>query len=259
MGELYTKNTKISITIKGDGSEIFDYNLPQPHNYYRRSDIYTIEYIINGFFHTNNSIAYLNDILARFTLSMNVIETKVSRSDATGIELSLFQNLKSIAKYKNYESVDIGQDNIFWSIKLYTEDLIKESGEGNLVAYSLLESFAFARFIDRAKDKSTLKAKVRSIWNWYNDRGWTIPQRYKRTLKEHLEETMATRSEHMRRVTKERAAANKAKVINAITGLYADEYKKKSGSWHFGRICEATNLSPNTVKKYIKEYENDDR
>jgi hypothetical protein len=61
---------------------------------------------------------------------MNVLETKVSRSEDDGIELSLFQNLKSIVRNKNYESVDVGQDNIFWSIKLYTEDLIKESGEG---------------------------------------------------------------------------------------------------------------------------------
>jgi len=257
MSELYNNNTKISIKIKGDGSEIFDYNLPHPLNYYRRSDIYTIEYIINGFFHTNNSIAYLNDILARFTLSMNVLETKVSRADATGIELSLFQNLKSIVRHKNYESVDIGQDNIFWSIKLYTEDLIKECGEGNLVAYSLLESFAFARFIDRAKDKSTLKAKCRSIWNWYDDRDWTIPKRYDKTQKQYLEETMATRSEHLRNVKKEEARRNRANVINLITGLMSYEYKKKSGSWHFSKIAEAVKLTSKTVAKIVKEYENE--
>ena len=48
--KLYEKNTKISITIQGDGSEIFEYSLPLPHNYTRNGDIYTIEYAINGFF-----------------------------------------------------------------------------------------------------------------------------------------------------------------------------------------------------------------
>ena len=251
---MYRKNTKISITIEGDGSEIFDYSLPLPHNYYRNGNIYAIEYIINGFFTTNKGIAYLNDILARFTLSMQVLKTEVTSSEDDGIELSYFQGLKSVVRHKNYESVDVGQDNIFWAIKLYAEDLIKESGEGNLIAYSLIKSFAFARFVDRAKDKSTLKAKCRSIWNWYNERNWDIPKRYERDRKQYYQETKMTRSEHMKNVKKKQEEANRAKVINAITGLMADEYKKKSGTWHIGSICLATNLSHNTVKKYIKEY-----
>jgi len=249
----YIKNTQISITIRGDGSEIFDYALPLPQNYSRKSSIYTIEYIINGFFNTIESVAYLNDILARFTLSMAVIaiNTKTISSENNGIELSYFQGLKSIVRHKDYERVDVGQDNIFWSIKLYTEDLIREYGEGNEVAYCLIESFAFARFIDRAKDKSTLRAKCRSIWNWYNTRRWIVPQRSKKTMGE----TMATRSEHMKNIKRKEEEANRIKVVNAITGLLADEYKKNSGTWHIKRICEATNLSRNTVKKYIKEYE----
>jgi len=252
-------NTKISITIRGDGSELFEYNLPTPHNYVRTSlDRYTIEYYLYGdFFCTNKAGDYLNDILARFTLSMNVIETKAHiDKDYIGHTLKLYDNnlfnsLRSIPKFKYKETVDINHDNVFWAIKFYTENLIKESGEGKLIAYSLLESFAFANFIDRAKDKSTLKAKCRSIWEWYDARGWSIPRRSKKTM----EETMATRSQHMTRVTKERAEKNRKIVINAITGLYANEFKKKSGAWHYGKICEATKLSPNTVKKYIKEYE----
>jgi hypothetical protein len=184
---------------------------------------------------------------------MNVIETKVSRaeSDATGIELSLFQNLKSIVRNKNYESVDTGQDNIFWSIKLYTEDLIKESGEGKTIAYSLLESFAFAHFVDRAKDKSTLKAKCRSIWNWYNARNWTIPKRSERTM----EETKMTRIENMKKINVDKVEKNYRAVVNILTGLFNEEYKKKSGAWHIGKIATQLNLNRDTVSKYIKEYE----
>lgn len=252
--KLYNKNTKLSITIQGDGSEIFDYSLPQPHNYFRNDNRYTIEYTLNGYFGTNKSYAYLNDIIARFTLSMKVLDTKISSSDSEGIELASFQGLKNIVRHKNYEAIDIGLDNIFYAIKYYIEDLIRESGEGNLIAYSLVESFAFARFIDRAKDKSTLRSKCRNTWNWYNNRDWTIPAR-KRKLTD--EELKVTRSENAKRVNQQRIDKNKKAVINCITGLYANELKKKSGAWHIGKIAERLAMNRETVSKYIKEHEND--
>ena len=64
-----------------------------------------------------------------------------------------------------------------------------------------------------------------------------------------------TRSEHIKNVKRKEAEANRAKVINAMTGLMSSEYKKKNGKWHIKKICEATNLTHNTVSKYVKEYE----
>jgi len=243
--KLYEKNTKISITIQGDGSEIFEYSLPLPHNYTRNGDIYTIEYAINGFFYTNKSVAYLNDILARFTLSMKVLDTEVSSTNEKGIELSLFQGLKSIIRHKNYEAIDIGQDNIFYAIKYYTENLIRESGEGNMISYSLIESFAFARFIDRAKDKSTLKAKCRSIWNWYNDKGWIIPTR-KRKLTD--KELKLTRQEAGKKAHKKLAEKTKAKVLKAIAGLEFMHEKV-----NIANVSRDAGVSRNTAKKYLIE------
>ena len=264
MMKLYKKNTKISITIDGDGSEIFDYSLPQPHNYIRTSsERYTIEYYLFGdFFCTNKAGAYLNDILARFTLSMNVISAtaKIIKEDITHKPLKLYDNnqfngLRSIQKFKYKETVDIQKDNVFWSIKLYTEDLIKESD--GIVAYSLLESFAFAHFVDRAKDQSTLKAKCRSIWNWYDERDWTIPKRYERNRKQYLEDTKMTRTENMKKINAEKVDKNYKKVANLLTGLFNDAYKKKNGKWHIGKIASAVNLTEKTVSKYIKKFENE--
>ncbi len=237
--KLYQKNTKISITIEGDGSEIFDYSLPLPHHYTRNGDIYTIEYTINGFFSTNKGIAYLNDILARFTLSMRVLRTQVTSSEDEGIELSYFQGLKSVVRLKDYERVDVGQDNIFWSIKLYLEDLIKESGEGNPIAYSLIKSFAFARFIDRAKDKSTLKAKCRSIWEWYDERDWTIPKRKGLGM---------SRQEAGINAAKKNAEKTKAKIQKAIAGL---EFMKEK--INIANVARDAKVSRNTAKKYLIE------
>ena len=234
------KNTRLSITIQGDGSEIFDYSLPQPHNYFRNSfDRYTIEYTLNGYFGTKASYEYLNDIIARFTLSMRVLNIDVSSTDEKGIELSHFQGLKSIVRHKDYERVDVGQDNIFWSIKLYTEDLIREYGESNEVAYSLIESFAMDRFIHRAKDKSTLKAKCRSIWNWYHDRGWTIPKR---------EGLGMSREEAGRNAAQRNAEKTKAKVQKAIAGL---EFMKEK--INIANVSRDAKVSRNTAKKYLIE------
>ena len=237
--ESYKKNTKISITIKGDGSEIFDYSLPLPHYYTRNGNKYTIEYTLNGFFHTKRGIAYLNDILARFTLSMQVLGTQVTSSDDEGVELSYFQGLKSVVRHKNYERVDIGKDNIFWAIKLYTEDLIREYGEGNGVAYCLIESFAFARFIDRAKDKSTLKAKCRSIWNWYDERGWIIPTRKGLGM---------SRREAGINAAKKNAEKTKAKIQKAIAGLEFMQEKI-----NIANVARDAGVSRNTAKKYLIE------
>ena len=237
--KLYKKNTKISITVQGDGQEIFDYSLPHPISYKRNGNKYTIEYALKGYFSTKSSYEYLNDIIARFTLSMKVLSTNITSTEDAGIELSYFKGLKSIQRAKNYESVDIGQDNIFWSIKLYTEDLIRQSGEGNLIAYSLLESFAFSRFIDRSKDKSTLKAKCRSIWNWYEAREWTIPTRQGQGM---------SRADGARIAHQKKAADTKAKVIGAIKAL---EFLQEKLS--IANVSRQAQVSRDTAKKYLIE------
>ena len=59
---------------------------------------------------------------------------------------------------------------------------------------------------------------------------------------------------------KERSIANsilrekraKKLVVDTITGLYADEYKKPSGKWYIKLIAEHTGLHSDTVSKHLK-------
>ena len=44
----------------------------------------------------------------------------------------------------------------------------------------------------------------------------------------------------------------KGKVYNILTGVLAETYKKKSGSWHIGKIANDTKLTDKTVSKHIK-------
>ena len=237
--KLYKKNTKLSITIQGDGQEIFDYSLPHPINYTRNGNAYTLEYALKGYFSTKSSYEYLNDIIARFTLSMKVLSTNITSTKDDGIELSYFRGLKSIQRANNYEKGDRGEDNVFWSIKLYTEDLIRQSGEGNLIAYSLLESFAFSRFIERSKDKSTLRAKCRGIWNWYDEREWTIPTRQGKGM---------TKEEAAKYSAAKNAATKKAKVIGAIEALNFLQEKLS-----IANVSRQAQVSRDTAKKYLIE------
>jgi len=237
--KLYTKNTKLSLTLNGDGSELFEYGLPFPHTYTRQNeDIYRISFVLSGTFKSEVAYRYLNDIIARFTLSMKVRYTDISYVPEHGYELSLFQGLKSIARAKNYEKMDNGQDNVFWSIKLYTEALIKESS-GGMIAYSLIESFAIHTFLDRAKDKSTLRAKCRSIWNWYDEREWTIPIRKGLGM---------SRQEGAKIAHTKKAKDTKNKVEKAIQGLLFMQEKV-----NIANVARDAKVDRNTAKKYLIE------
>jgi len=64
-----------------------------------------------------------------------------------------------------------------------------------------------------------------------------------------------TRQERARSNAKAKAEKTRKAVINAVTGLYADEYKKVNGTWHIKKIAHAINLDPRVVSKYLKQWE----
>jgi len=159
--------------------------------------------------------------------------------------------LKSLKKkVKAPARADSFGDMVFWSIKLYCEDLIRANG---IAGYEQLEDFALNNFLHK-KDRSTLKAKCRSIWKWYEARDWKLQER---RTKKSKGEVMATRQEHAKTMAQTKALKAKTKVINAITGLMAETYKKKNGSWNAKAIANDLKMSQPTVAKYIREYQDE--
>jgi len=122
----------------------------------------------------------------------------------------------------------------------------------------MVEDWAYTQFYDYKKGKSTVRAKCRSVWNWYDVQGWELPKYTRRrrynTTKE-LKELEMTRQERALSNSKARADKARKAVINTITGIFSDEYKKKSGAWHMGKIAEATKLNRKVVSKYLKQWE----
>ena len=218
---------------------------------------------------TKIGIDYLNDMIARITITLKECKPerllfKPNMKEPLAhyypkiYRLFELQKAKSLTKKTHApiraEALD---DFCFWAIKLYTEDAIRIYGEGTPVPYSQIEEWAFTQFIDYKKGRSTVRAKARSIWNWYDKHSWKLPKGYvkKYNTKKELEDLIMTRQERAKSNAKARAEKARKAVINAITGLYADEYRKVNGKWHIGKISKATSITEKTVSKYLKQYE----
>jgi len=260
-------NFYLHFQVAGDGTEWIDANLPTPNYFYRMNSIagltddsYCIAYLLDGVFGTERSRRYLNDIIARFILTLQIKQRLMYPPPDDALQhdkvfmLKRLQNLKSLTrKYvPKLNGSMAGDDNTFWELKLWIEHRIRDNGgEGSFVEFTGLLDHAL-EFYD-FKDNSTAKAKCRNIWNWYEARGWTyhILKRSNKTQ----EEIRMTRKERAISNAKAKAEKTRKAVLNVVTGMFADEYKKKSGAWHIGKISQATGVNEKTVSKYLKEFQ----
>ncbi len=248
-----------TLLLKGeDLLGILDENLPTPNKIQLMRGLvpkFAIMYHIAGYTGTKKSRAFFNDIVARFCLTLPVQERLPYELDTEYqtervYHLKEFQNLKSLKTHFgaiNYTPKN--NDLIFWSLKVYVEQSIVELN--GFVPYQRVEIWAFGMFEAKAKDGSTLRAKCRSVWDWYEKRDWRLSLFARK--KKSKEEVMATRLEHIAKVNAEREENTRKKIINTCSGMFADEYRKKSGAWNSVLLAKELNLDPRTVRKYLKD------
>ena len=162
-------------------------------------------------------------------------------------KLKELQGLKSLSSNRlPRATADKFDDFTFWAIKFYCEDLIKSQG---IPTASQLIEFALGNF--EGKETSTLKAKCRSVWNYYEQRNWTIPVPY---TKKDKGEVMATRLEHIENVNKNRVLKNQNKIKAVLDDIFLqDDIKFKNGKYRVGKIAEIAEMHRETVAKYLKE------
>ena len=248
--KLYHKTWLYFFLWDAQGDEFLEYNLPYPNYLLHAQKGVFIAWLINGYPGTKEAREYFNDIIARFIIAykQNKPERlpyepnmeRMAHLDTKHIrELKSFQNLPSLYwanKKKIWSADSVGTiDQVFWAIKIYTEELIKEFGEGIPVPYEMLEDYAFNNFFDR-KDKSTLRAKCRNIWNWYNERGWKM-----------------TRRERAISNAKSIKEKKRTQILNAVTGIMRDEYIKFDGTWNKYKLAKDLGMSNKTIIKHINE------
>jgi len=244
----------------GEGVEWQDEGLPPPSYLEHINRGYMMGYEVDGYFGTKEGVAFLNDIIARFLITFAELKpqrleykpklySKEAHYFPKIYKLKELQALRSLSnRVKPSSRADGFEDFVFWAIKLYCEDLIRVQG---VVGYEQVESFAFSNFLGK-KDRSTLRAKAKSVWAWYEAMDWKIGG-YKRKMNQ--EEYEMTRRERAVSNGKNKGEKARRAVINTVTGIFATEYKKKSGSWHILKIAEATGLDRDTVSKHLKAWE----
>ena len=251
-------NTLLYLRFKHDISESFGNIVPYPQKHFiSDSGSFSYAWNLDGYFNTSKSLEYLNDIIARFIITFpneDVRKQQVTKysSNKNGLELKTFQNLKSIKTPKK-QQIQVSSnipDQIFWALKIYAEILIKENG---IIIYSIFEDYAFNQFEHKAKDRSTLRAKCRNIFNWYCERDFKLSLKQNRNNNKSNEEINMTRLENVKKIHKNKIHETNKKISNIINGLFSHEYKKRNGKFDITRIAKETNLHRNTVSLYLKE------
>lgn len=243
MAESYP-NTWLAFKCDGDAAEIFEHNLPTPHYFDRKNDaIYALGWLISGYFGTGKGLEYLYDIIARILLSMPVVERIEiePETEQEPIRLQQLQNTISLpAKMrKKIDTANRYQDAVFWAIKLQAERLIRTLG--GWFPYQELEHWAFSVFEapGDVKDRSTLRAKCRSVWYWYEKRDFKIPERRNFTM---------SRAEAGRSSAAKKAEQTKAKVIAAVAALEFLQEKVNATN-----IAKQAGIHRETAAKYLKK------
>ncbi len=258
-------NTKITIKSMEDLSTSFGNELPFPQYHWitqSQWDLktrYYYQFTIDGVFDTLRGVAFLNDIIARFMITFpneGIEKQEIKRIPAKkeGLKLKQFQGLKSVKSLpKQFFKTNLftNKDNVFWALKINFEIQLER---GN-ISYETFEDFAFANFEDKAKDRSTLRAKCRSIYNYYLDRNFETRTRGKYKNHQHyLEETMATRQQNMAKINNKRKEDCRRVIVGLITGLTSFEYKKQNGEWNVSKLAKDTKLTRKTIYKYLEEF-----
>lgn len=253
------KNTWLYIRFSSPITDLLGEEIPYPQKHYINTNnkghtSFTYGWLLDGFFHTKNNANFLNDIISRIILTtkdFTSIETVSNHIETNSkynpIKLKQFQGLKSLVeKRKDYTRADSTVDYTFWTLKYLAEDLIKEDG---FIIYQKLEDYAHTHFADHKKGYSTVRAKCRSIYYWYEKRDWEIGRVNKMfNTKEELKEFRSKMYKDINERTKEN---NSKKIENIINGLFAKDYKKKNGKWNISKVAKDTGLHRNTVMKYL--------
>ena len=242
---------------RGDPTAWIVEGLPQPNFIDIATAAYYIAWRIEGNPTTEKAVAFVNDIIARFTLALDY---KVERKPwapspeqrAAAHYYAKIYKLRELSRAlpslpakraKAPSRADNFDDYTFWAIKLWVEDRIRDyGGSGSPVPYQEIEDWACAQFWDHRKGISTVKAKCRSIWNWYDERNWPIR---KGTM---------SRTEHIKQVHASRKARTKAEIRAILSDLTVrDQVYTKSGRPKASAIARILKMHPETIRKHLKE------
>ena len=229
--------------------------------------LYIVKFEIDGYFSTAKGVEYLQDAIARFVQTYGEDAVKLATPPRKTpdyerekvIHLREFTaNLDSLKqKVANKAPLNVEAiDETFWAMKLWVE---RQLSQNRIPTECEIE--AIGSTYAPHKERSTIRAKARSIYRWYAEIGFQTT-RDARTEKERkiedrlryllktgkTEDEIMTRQEAARVATQTRMARVQAKIEQAINLLKMENKKITVRA-----VAEFAQVGHTTAAKYLKE------
>lgn len=229
--------------------------------------LYIVKFEIDGYFSTAKGVEYLQDAIARFvqTYGEDAVKLVTPPRRTPDIEREKVIHLREFTanldslkqKVANKAPLNVEAiDETFWAMKLWVE---RQLSQNRIPTECEIESIGSA--YAPHKERSTIRAKARSIYRWYALRGFdttgdfrTKEQRQKENRLNYLsrvgktEDEIMTRQEAARVATQTRMARVQAKIEQAINLLKMENKKITVRA-----VAEFAQVGHTTAAKYLKE------
>ncbi|MDY5304191.1 MAG: hypothetical protein SPH02_04670 [Campylobacter sp.] len=219
--------------------------------------------VVDGFGGTKRTKRFETDILLRFQILnddiFSDIETKFTSEPSSYNLKELSKRLPSLPIYNEdfiarvLDNPKKYEDLYFWAMKAQMELLIKQ---GYTQSYNTLLEWALEQF--SSKEFSTLKAKAKSIFNWYHARGFKIFGAYERKYTD--KELQMTRSENMTRINKlvkEKHQKTMLALLEQNEMLFESEFIHKDGRFkglvNIQKLAKYMGVSEMTIRRNLKD------
>ena len=212
------------------------------------SSVWALQYALeNGYKETNKRLYELKD-LAKTCISLTAKEEKNNKLDEDlklDEEFAIFAGTytkteDALFDFIRYKAYDYKKNNMINNIETTLEDLENYCRAIAEIGYNIVGG----------KGLSTAYAKARNIAEWVLENYGN--GKIKRKTKNDKELLMTRRERALTNNKKKYEEAHK-KILNMITGLYADEYKKKDGTWNILKLARDLKMSKNTIKRHLKD------
>ena len=219
--------------------------------------------VVDGYGGTKRAKRFETDILLRFQILnddiFSDIEKKITSEPSSYNLQELSDRLPSLPSYnKNFiarvlDNPQKYEDLYFWAMKWQMELLIKQ---GYTQSYNTLLEWALEQF--SSKEFSTLKAKAKSIFNWYHARSFKTFGAYERKYTD--KELQMTRSENMTRINKlvkEKHQKTMLALLEQNEMLFESEFIHKDGRFkglvNIQKLAKYMGVSEMTIRRNLKD------
>ena len=270
------------IELQGRGDEWLDIGLPIPSLYVKTRFGAYIGWMIEGFFATENNLRFLRDVFERmrrtFALhgaQVRILPYKPNIAHLTNAVLTdnvynlrddIAPLLESIPKKEKKEELALStltafgqntEDALFDAIRFAVYDFVRANSKSALTP-QYVEEIARIKYeiIGSSKGWSTAKAKARNIYRWvvenFKEKAGVNNWNYQRKTKTDEELLMTRRERALTNAQKIKEEKRKI-ILSIVKGMFAEDYKKKDGTWNISKLARDLKMDPKTVRKHIRE------